>query len=197
MSTELSVKKQDTELADLKRQVQAVIAKMQHAIESMYEGCKMYVDLIDKNTAAKELFLEAGLKESELRKMEHVGRNIMNVKLLTATGEQYRCIAKCPISEQNKYLNEPIEVLTYNGDVLKVSIDNLSKDQTKQVFADNHVRGLSEQKVYLEELKKREYIAKQPKQNREPYTISKNTVVFNNPCKLTRKEMLIILSRMD
>jgi len=191
------------QISTIEQKAEIFLQKLTTFGNAYLDLCKYYVKAIDEEPLLKKYLVENNLaKASDLNNFEKVGRGMMSVKLLNPSKKQYMCIARCPISEQNLYLGtetkkgQPIEVLTINGDVLKIDIDNLTGSQINQVFHYNHVRTLSEQKVYLEELKKRDYIEKRPKKNKEPYTIFKNTVTFNVPCKLTYNEILNIMSRM-
>ena len=55
-----------------------------------------------------------------------------------------------PYSQQEKFSKNRIEVLTKTKDILKVEVSSLTKEQVKQVFADDHVRTLAEQRAYIE-----------------------------------------------
>ena len=197
------VKTEERQISTIEKKAEIFLQKLAAFGNAYLDLCKYYVKAIDEEPLLKKYLVENNLaKASDLNNFEKVGRGMMSVKLLNPSKKQYMCLAKCPISEQNLYLGtetkkgQPIEVLTVNGDTLKVDIDNLTGSQVNQVFDYEHVRSLAEQKIYLEELKKRDYIEKRPKKNKEPYTIFKNTVTFNFPCKLTYNEILNIMSKM-
>lgn len=153
-----------------------------------------YVKAIDElGDAAREAFRAnfPQVTPSLWRRLEAVGRNEMDSRLLVMSSAGANALRRCPFSVQKVALANGVEVLTANGDVLKVSIDNLTIEQVRQVFAGDHTRDAAAQRAWLETSAR-----KAPKPPATAYRISAGKVTINQPCTMTRVELLRILAEM-
>jgi uncharacterized protein YjhX (UPF0386 family) len=159
-------------------------------------ACKIYVDLIDDDPTVKEACIEVGIPAPFLKKAEDVGRGLLHHRLLIASGVQYHKLAKCSLSDQEKYLSSPIPVLCANGDVLNVAIDNLTKEQVEQVFSYDRVKSIPEQKAYLESLKTVKEVETAKSKTSAPYKITKYGLENITVSRLSKAELFAIVQKL-
>ena len=162
-------------------------------IKEVYRGCKMYVEALGKYPNIKNYYIRNGADPAHLRRFEEIGRDRLHPELIFKTGNQYKKLAKCPLSEQETYIKEPVEVLLPNGDVLKIKIENLTQEQIKQVFDKSHVRDISDQKSYLKNLEST--ISIKAPTYKKPYKVYKDKVVING-VSFTKDDLFNILREM-
>jgi len=166
-------------------------------IEKMYEACKLYVEVLDADRTLQASFEEAypGIPSAAWRRFEAVGRKRIHVKLVTTvTCHQ---LERCSYEEQEQYVENPVGVLLSNGDVLKVEIKNLTLQQSRQVFSKDHVRGIPEQRAYLESLKTMEHINNTRKESSPiPYRVSRHRLIVGG-VSFSREDLFRILVEME
>ena len=128
---------------------------LKQGLEMIAEAGRVYVQAIDQDPDIKEKFVEtfpeagAGLWNS----MEKIGRGQLHYKLYLASSAGAAALSRLPYSDQEKYINSPVELLIGDGDKILCPVNNLTPDQSKQVFASDHIRDLGEQRAYLEDLR--------------------------------------------
>jgi hypothetical protein len=161
--------------------------------------CKFYVDDIDKNPDHVDGYLEffPNLSRQTWRYIELAGRNKAVPEIIFQQNAVVKKLVKCPISEQEKYLKEPIPVLDPKkpGDHLLIMYTDMQRDQIEQVFAFDHVRTLAEQKAWLlsQSSKKRDIkLSDGPKR---PKVIGGVLNVYE-PTKITLQELTAYLQEM-
>ena len=178
----------------LKSIAKEIISIWSNAADDMYKGCLLYVKRLDEMPELKPYLVSQGVDPAHLRRFEEVGRGKLHPQLTFKSGSQYNRLARCPLSEQEKYISSPVPVLLPNGDILKVSVPDLTPDQSAQVFSHDHIRDIPAQKAYLksEESCKTRKIQKAS----SPYKIFKDHLSINEPCNLTKSELIRILGDM-
>jgi hypothetical protein len=118
------------------------------------KACELYVKAIDVDPSIIDKFKEKyDLTDTAWIRFEQVGRGLLHEKLLTDYSLGARKLKMLSFSEQARYSASPIEYLTKDNDVLKIQLCNLTRNQIKQVFADDHVRSIAEQRAFIECLK--------------------------------------------
>ena len=88
-----------------------------------------------------------------LAQLERIGRKQLNPQLLLADFPAARQMERLPMSEQDRLLSDPVDVYVVKDgkpDKMKIPIHALSGKQVKQVFARNYVRGLAEQREWID-----------------------------------------------
>lgn len=178
---------------------------MQEGFSQVSAACKIYVSIVDQSAVDAQIFRDEipEIPTGAWNRYESVGRSALHPNLLAwRTCEGIKRLEKLPFSDQAKYSEENIEVLTSSGDKLSVSIQNLTKDQAEQVFANDHVRDLAGQKAYLESLKtkrKREMELKDssPKVYHKPWKVISRNIIEINGVKFQRKDVVGMLSEME
>lgn len=162
-------------------------------IESIIAACDIYVETIDKDKNAKKQFMDAmpKINSSGWSLIENIGRGNTYHGLLFDQSSISDKLIRLPYSEQKSAYESGIEVLTDNGDVLKVNIENLTTEFTKQVFAKKHIRDIAAQKAYRESMKIN--IKLESEKPKELWTIKNKQLVTFGPCSFTRQQLLNIL----
>lgn len=138
---------------------------------------------------------QTGLSVDILCRFEQIGRKQIHPRLLASQSPGMRYLSKCPYSQQEAFIDTPIEVLVKGGDSLLVNVDNLTSDQCKQVFSRGHVRSLPEQTAWVksEEIK---HIVREDEYAPVPYTVTGKKVSFKKGTVMTVKELRKLLESM-
>lgn len=140
--------------------------------ESLTTIGKNYIKCIfageEHSQAFKEAFPDIPNYKWEL--FELVGMEKIAPGLVIYGGTGFNLIKRLPIKEQEKILSKPIDVLIIgkdgNVDTLKAEFKSLSFEQQKQVVAYDHIRGLSEQRTYIESIRTNDYIKTKTNKNK-------------------------------
>lgn len=120
----------------------------------------------------------------------------MHPKLLMGGGGRYSShIKRLPYSDQEQIFDgKRYDLLTSDGDKLRVDVRQITPEQAEQMFDRSHIRSISEQKAWLESRKK------QPQKTdiaeTMPYTINSGKVFFRRGVELTRSELKRLLQEM-
>lgn len=161
-------------------------------IKSIERASKIYVKALDEDVDAYNKFRDAfdgEIPASAWTKFENVGRGFMHSKLLIGAGGRHsNKIAKLPMSEQKLMFDGKVDLLLQDGDTIKVDAKTLRPSDAKQLFANNHIRTLSEQKTYLESIKA-EHSLKMEEYKTLPYEIKGNKVFFKHNTEFTKREL--------
>lgn len=104
-----------------------------------------------------------------------------------------RALAKLPMQEQERWLAAPLEVATTTGDVLQVSVDNLTPELCRQVFDGARVRSIGEQRAWLETANR----AKRITSAIADFEVRGKTLIVHHECKLTRAQVARALADME
>lgn len=185
------------------RQAQGRIAELQQAIFTGVEAWKkagqLLVEIIENDgLALADIAEQADLPIDVLSQLEKIGRNQLVPQLLLAEYPAARKLERLPMSEQERLMLEPVEVMVMKDgapDTLCVPVRHLSGTQVRQVFATNHVRSLSEQRQWIESQRPQ---AGEPVKMAVPYTLTrKGSVIFNQGCEMTAKELLRIAAQLQ
>jgi len=190
----------DTETASLPAVVQEFRSLIIQGYECLVKACKVYVQAITKDPSMRETFFEMNpeIPAAAWRRYEMVGRGALHPKLLTASTQAGRLLANCAYSEQEAYIEKPVEVLLPGGDTLRVELRNLTPEQTKQVFARDHVRSLGEQRAYIEDQMAGAVLmaAAKPADVEKPYKVCRG-MLWVKDVKFTRGDLIRILADME
>lgn len=189
-----------TELAPLARVPQLIV----QGIECWIEAGEIVAEYLSKNPNSMGLLCETtGLSEDIIRRFEQIGRKEIYPKLLVNTSLGYRKLSACPYREQELYAESPVDLVVMGDkgpDILRVSVDHLTPEQAKQVFARNHVRSTAEQRAWLEtERKRANEAAAAEKQEIQTaaYAVHGKRVVFRKGCEMTLQELAVLIARLS
>lgn len=126
---------------------------------------------------------------------DRLGRKELHPKLLVSDSPGARRLRRLPYSIQEKLTSNPVSLLikTDKGwDTLSVSVFNLTPEQAAQVFDSDGVRNEQAQRAFLESKHSKALI-----QVDEPYRVSGRKLMVMQPCQLTAKQLVRILSEME
>jgi len=195
----VAVKTSESNSMTAKEVISAIRTCLVNGISEIERAGKLYAQAITKDPSMKEAIQEAlpEVSPSFWARFERVGRGHAIAQLVYDTSSPAKSLIKCPLSDQQNYYTEPLPYLSEDGSVLKVSLHYLGKDQVKQVFAPDHVRGIPEQKAWLEQEKKdkakrvRDFSPDAPS-----YEIVKKKVRFLKDTEWDRKSLAQILAKL-
>ena len=124
-------------------------------LESIAKAASIYVKAIDESHSMKGKFIErfAGvIPAGAWANFEAVGRKTMHPRIMLGVGRNTSFIKRLPFSDQEDIVNgKKVELLTADGDSLPVDARDISAHQSRQLFAGNHIRTLSEQRAFIED----------------------------------------------
>lgn len=165
---------------------------LRQSLNAFSEACRVYVNDIDRDPALAAVYRTSypDIPPRSWQGFEAVGRGVLVPQLLWAEGPGPRALTKLPMSTQTRLLNEPVELLTVDGDTLMVDVKAMSAAQARQVFASSHVRSLGEQRAWLETQRK----PADPKGL--PYRVRSGRLEVFRPVTFTRAELQRLLQGM-
>jgi hypothetical protein len=172
-------------------------------VEGFQKFGEALVDILDNDPDTAAEIYEARsrglINRNALAMFERIGRRQLHPNLALLSGAGYERLRKMPFSVQEKYLNEPVEVLVRgeNGKIDKVlvAVTDLTREQASQVFDRDTVRSLPGQRAWIENERARINAQSQPLA-KVPYTIVGNRVIFER-CELTKRELLRIMMALE
>jgi len=176
------------------QQIEAFKALFADGIRKIVEASAIYVEAIDHDPEAAELFAKAcpNVPSGAWIGFEAVGRNWMDYRLLLSGGTVTKIMRRLPKSQQTKALDEGVELLVGNGEHLNTQVQNLTPKQARQVFADDHIRDLAQQRAYIESCRPNQSTEYKPS-----YNVVRGVLHINTPTTITRKELTRILMEMN
>lgn len=147
-----------------------------------------YLNAVQTRPLLRMELLEVGFSEEQLRKLEALARGQLHPKLMLVVGTQYRALARCPRSVQEQVIAGGVTVLEPDGkDTRIIPLDDLTPQQSRQVFRDGTILSITQQKTYLAQLT--------PKPAPADVLIKKNKVIYNG-VTITKSQMLQWLAEM-
>jgi len=188
-----------------KRDIEQFTQLVKDGMNAWIQAGLLYVKMLDKNPDVADIIIEKApfISRSILRRFEEIGRKQLHPRLLVMDGAGPRKLRSMPYSEQEKYVQQPIEMLVVKGtgktDKMLVDVQKLSNECAKQVFAPDHVRDLAEQRAYIEAVKavkvQEEEIEAQEEYS-TPWEVRRGKVFICKPCSMTKQELVAILGTM-
>jgi len=188
-----------TEL-DVNSAVDRFYALVGEGIESIKKAAKIYVDCIDKFPESRGLFAERRREYGTMTwsMIESIGRGSMNPRFLVDRSAGYARLRCCQRSEQDYYVENPAEVVVAGGDVMKIMVSEMTRDQLRQVFAHDHVRSLPEQRAWLEQERAAERAIAERAEMKVgvKYRISGGNLHVHDGAVFSREELCGIIARL-
>lgn len=178
---------------------------MSEGLSCIKNACDIYVKTIDLDPDSKEEFHNRfkWVSAYTWNTWEMIGRGTLYEGFATTAYKTVSQIHSMPISDQRKLANNKIEVLI-NGDTLLVDFKSMDDNIKKQVIAHDHIRSLSEQRIYIETTKAKNLekyeSSMKPMTPNKPYKIvqdgSVSKVVFVKDFKFTREQLSRIICQL-
>lgn len=187
-------------LTNTRRQdIEEIAALITQGIECWYSAGSKLCRLIDDDpdVIGKICNEVPQLTPGILRQLERIGRKELVPELLLKSGPGWSKLRQMPFPIQKRLMSEPVDllVLTERGpDTLKVTIDNLTSQQARQVFDDDHVRDASAQRAWIAA---NAPAVLPPVDMEKPYSIHGKYVIFNKRAKLSVRDIGIILAEIN
>ena len=157
---------------------------------------RIIVQLLDDHHYTLQSIAEQSdtLNEDLLARFEQIGRKQLSPQLLTATWPARNFMLSLPYSEQQRILNGSVDLLTDQGDTLKVAPKNLTRFQCRQVFSRGSVRDMSAQRAWIESER---MDVKLPEKINGTYSVKGKKVVITGPCSLDQADLLRMLQEIQ
>jgi len=154
-------------------------------LEKIKEACAFYVSVIDSSDDNGSSFRRECkfVPPSAWAGFEMVGRDALDHRLLWFGGHARRFISGLPKSEQKNVLDNGFKVAVNENDIIVISAEELSKDDTKKVFSSiGCMRDATKQRAWM---KRQSLKAIERKEIQDvPYYITKNKLVVTSPMKI-------------
>lgn len=165
-------------------------------IESIKSGCKALVEAFEIDPKeAWRLVEESNVPPAIVKRMLEVGRGIRCERLLGACTRGEMALAKCDITFQRVYVEEPVPVVNpaKPDDFRLIPVSELTPEEVKQVFNNRSIRSTREQRSYLESRQ-----VKAPIQKLEfEYQVKRGKVIFLKPCEVTVDKLLDLIKEAN
>ncbi len=128
-----------------------------------------------------------------------VGEGSMHPTLLLGTAPAYGALKRLPYAVQERVLKEgSVELVidAASGDHIRVPLVDLKGPQILQAISPTGPRSLDDQRAML---KREQATARRGAIKSEgfPYLVKKDKLVVNEPCELSRRQLLKLLEEME
>jgi len=162
------------------------------------------VELIDSGITVEEIQrqMPSEIPIGALESFERIGRNLIVPALLIAEYAAAPHIRKLPIEKQEQILKSGCSILIMNNgspDTLRCDVRDMTSSQCRQVFEGDHVRSISQQRMWIESEKARKSLNEMSKAVTEvtPYTIHGKKVIFSKGCEMTQQQVAMLLAQLS
>ncbi len=148
----------DTKVLDFEKRINKFNKLFQAGLDSIKKACIIYAKDVDSHgQGARKAYSKAlpQIPSGIFARFYAVGSGGLAPELLYGLSEGEKRLANLSICDQKIYLRDKVEVLTANGDHLRVAVKDLSPDQAIRVISEKYVRSLDQQKNYLEQENRR------------------------------------------
>ena len=171
-------------------------------IEGIVKASEVYVSALDADPRNADLFkkhFEKLVPSASWSNFEAIGRKWIHPRLVLGSvggGGKHTMIKRLPYSVQERIFDgERFEMLTADGDTLKVDITEVTPEQCEQMLDKGGIRGMAAQKSWLDAQKVK---AKEAGEAVEvmPYVVCGGKVRFRRGVELSRAELKRLLSEM-
>ena len=169
-------------------------------VDGICKAAEIYVKVLTESPERIDDFRNAfvdTIPMSAWKGFEAVGKKSLHPSLLLGGGGPNSARIKgLPYSDQERvFSGHKFVLLTSDDSRLKVDLRHVTRDQAKQIFAEDHIRSEPEQKLWLEREKTR---ASMPggAVREVPYTISGGKVIFKSKAVITKEELKRILMEL-
>lgn len=169
-------------------------------VQAWVKAGEIIVEVIDdEGLSLEEINDTLEMPLDVLATLEKIGRKQVNPQLLLSDYPAARSLERLPMSEQERLMIEPVDVLLQTGgttDMIKVQVQHMTREQVKQVFARNYIRPIHEQRAWIEGQRK---VVPSITQQDMPYEVNqrRHTVLFRTGCEVTRAELARLVAQLQ
>lgn len=188
-----------TTVALINEHIQRFDTRMETITESIKVAAQEYADALSVDPAARDMFAAAypTYPSSVWSGFIRIAAGDMHESLLFDGTSGGRALLKCPYDVQEHYIDNPVSMVTSDGEMLNVSVSKLTGNQVNQVFASGCVRDVAEQRAWIESQKTAAAINKKVKIDKTNGIYVKGTYLHVGEIRLSRAELLKYLGQMD
>ena len=178
------------------------VALVTQGIECWNKAGQIVVRLLDEHNMTIADIAETSelLTEDIVTRFEQLGRKQLIPCLLVADYTAARHLVRLPYSEQKRAVETSVDLLVCEGkdtSVLKVSVENLTPTQCRQVFDGDQVRSIGAQRAWLEDRRATQEIRDVLSSPGALYQVRGRKVVFKRPCELSAGQLAQIISEIE
>lgn len=178
------------------------VALVTQGIECWNKAGEIVVRLLDEHNMTIADIAETSelLTEDIVTRFEQLGRKQLIPCLLVADYPAARHLVRLPYSEQKRAVETSVDLLVCEGkdtSVLKVSVENLTPTQCRQVFDGDQVRSIGAQRAWLEDRRATQEIRDVLSSPGALYQVRGKRVVFKRPCELSAGQLAQIISEIE
>ena len=178
------------------------VALVTQGIECWNKAGEIVVRLLDEHNMTIADIAETSelLTEDIVTRFEQLGRKQLIPCLLVADYPAARHLVRLPYSEQKRAVETSVDLLVCEGketSVLKVSVENLTPTQCRQVFDGDQVRSIGAQRAWLEDRRATQEIRDVLSSPGALYQVRGRRVVFKRPCELSAGQLAQIISEIE
>jgi len=178
------------------------VALVTQGIECWNKAGEIVVRLLDEHNMTIADIAETSelLTEDIVTRFEQLGRKQLIPCLLVADYPAARHLVRLPYSEQKRAVETSVDLLVCEGkdtSVLKVSVENLTHTQCRQVFDGDQVRSIGAQRAWLEDRRATQEIRDVLSSPEALYQVRGRKVVFKRPCELSAGQLAQIISEIE
>jgi hypothetical protein len=184
------------------RKITEFVALITQGIECWNKAGEIVVQLLDEQelTISEIAQTSEFLTEDIVTRFEQLGRKQLVPSLLVADYPAAKHLVRLPYSEQKRVVETSVDLLVYNGketSVLKVSAENLTPAQCRQVFDGDQVRSTGAQRAWLEDKRSSQEIRDALESPGALYQVRGKRVVFKRPCELSAGQLAQIIAEIE
>ena len=187
----------ETALTNTQEYVQEFTEAFSRGFAEIVKAAQVYVSALDDPNVDNEAFRKScedgcpGVPKLVWRSIEEVGRGQVHWRMLLDSGSNAAKIRRLPVSVQGEITDgAKYDLLTVDGDTLKVDVRQVGKDWANQIFEKDHIRTIPEQKSWIA---KNIVPFQETEAVRLPYRIVGKKVVFSKNTELTKAELMHII----
>jgi hypothetical protein len=184
------------------RKITEFVALITQGIECWNKAGEIVVQLLDEQelTISEIAQTSEFLTEDIVTRFEQLGRKQLVPSLLVADYPAAKHLVRLPYSEQKRVVETSVDLLVCNGketSVLKVSVENLTPAQCRQVFDGDQVRSTGAQRAWLEDKRSSQEIRDVLSSPGALYQVRGKRVVFKRPCELSAGQLAQIIAEIE
>ena len=178
------------------------VALITRGIECWHKAGEVVVQLIDEHGLTISDIAETSefLTEDIVTRFEQLGRKQLDPRLLVAGYPAARYLVRLPFSEQKRAMASSVDLLVIEGkatSMLKVSVENLTPSQCKQVFDGDQIRTSGAQRAWLEDRKTTVEVRAALSSPDDLYKVIGKKVVFKRACEMSAGQLARIISEIE